>query len=100
MLLEAEKELTRRSDEVTRQRQLLPWVPIAKDYRFETTEGTVSLRDLFRGLSQLLVHHFMFPGCPSCSSVADGYNGFTVHVENHDVAMTTVSCYPIDELTA
>jgi len=99
-LLEAEKELTRRSDELARRRQELPWVRIDKEYRFETNEGTVSLRDLFRGRSQLLVHHFMFPGCPSCSSVADGYDGFVVHLENHDVAMTTVSRYPIDELTA
>jgi predicted dithiol-disulfide oxidoreductase (DUF899 family) len=99
-LLEAEKELTRRSDELARRRQMLPWVRIDKEYRFETTEGEASLRDLFRGRSQLLVHHFMFPGCPSCTSVADGYNGFVVHLENHDVAMTTVSRYPIEELTA
>ena len=99
-LLEAEKELTRRSDELARQRQQLPWVRIDKDYRFETAEGTASLRDLFRGRSQLLVHHMMFPGCPSCASVADGYNGFAVHLEHHDVAMACVSRYPIDELTA
>jgi predicted dithiol-disulfide oxidoreductase (DUF899 family) len=83
-LLDAEKELTCRSDELARRRRLLPWVRIDKDYRFETTEGTVSLRELFRGRSQLLVHHFMFPGCPSRSSVADGYNGFVVHLEHHD----------------
>jgi predicted dithiol-disulfide oxidoreductase (DUF899 family) len=99
-LLEAEKELTRRSDELARQRRKLPWVPIEKAYRFETTEGPASLADLFRGRSQLLVHHFMFPGCPSCTSVADGYNGFAVHLEHHDVAMTAVSRYPIAELTA
>jgi predicted dithiol-disulfide oxidoreductase (DUF899 family) len=99
-LLEAEKELTRRSDELARQRQELPWVRIDKDYRFETEEGPASLRDLFRGRSQLLVHHMMFPGCPSCASAADGYDGFVVHLENHDVAMTAVSRYPIDELTA
>jgi predicted dithiol-disulfide oxidoreductase (DUF899 family) len=99
-LLQAEKEHTRRSDELARQRQQLPWVRIDKDYRFETTDGTASLRDLFRGRSQLIVQHIMFPGCPSCSSLADGYNGFAVHLENHDVAMTAVSRYPIDALTA
>ena len=99
-LLHAEKELTRRNDELTQQRQQLPWVRIDKDYRFETTEGTATLRDLFRGRSQLLVHHMMFPGCPSCASAADGYNGFAIHLEHHDVAMTTVSRYPIAELTA
>lgn len=104
-LLEAEKELTRRSDELARQRQQLPWVRIDKDYRFDTEEGEASLRDLFRGRSQLIVHHFMFSpnwteGCPSCSSVADGYNGFRVHLEHHDVAMTTVSRAPIELLTA
>src|SRR4029079_11867934 len=75
-LLGAEKELTRRSDEVARQRQELPWVPVDKEYRFETDEGSASLADLFRGRSQLLVYHFMFgpdykAGCPSCSAIAD-----------------------------
>jgi predicted dithiol-disulfide oxidoreductase (DUF899 family) len=77
-LLHAEKELTRRNDELTQQRQQLPWVRIDKDYRFETPNGTATLPDLFRGRSQLLVHHMMFPGCPSCSSAADGYNGFAI----------------------
>ncbi|HMC09408.1 MAG TPA: DUF899 domain-containing protein [Actinomycetota bacterium] len=104
-LLEAEKELTHRSDEVARQRQQLPWVRIDKDYRFDTQEGEASLRDLFRGRSQLIVHHFMFSpnwteGCPSCSSVADGYDGFRVHLEHHDVALTAVSRAPIEVLTA
>lgn len=104
-LLEDEKELTRRSDELARRRQQLPWVRINKEYRFDSEEGEASLRDLFRGRSQLIVHHFMFSpswtaGCPSCSSVADGYNGFRVHLENHDVAMTTVSRAPIELLTA
>ena len=89
-LLEAEKELTRRSDAVARQRQQLPWVPVEKDYRFETEAGAASLADLFGGRSQLLVYHFMFGpeysgGCPSCSAIADGFNGFAVHLENHDV---------------
>lgn len=104
-LLDAEKELTRRSDDVARQRQQLPWVKIDKDYRFDTENGEASLSDLFRGRSQLVVHHFMFPpswseGCPSCSSVADGYNGIRVHLENHDVALTAVSRAPIELLTA
>jgi predicted dithiol-disulfide oxidoreductase (DUF899 family) len=104
-LLEAEKELTRRSDEVARQRQQLPWVPVEKDYRFETEAGPVSLADLFGGRSQLLVYHFMFGpeytgGCPACSAIADGFNGFTVHLENHDVAMIAISRAPIDQLLA
>src|SRR5437764_5738171 len=89
-LLKAEKELTRQSDELARRRQELPWVRIDKDYRFETDAGIVSLADLFRGRSQLLVYHFMFgpdytAGCPSCSAIADGFNGFTIHLANHDV---------------
>src|SRR6266851_1488886 len=87
-LLEAEKELTRRSDELARRRQELPWVRVDKQYRFETDEGSASLADLFRGRSQLLVYHFMFgpdytAGCTSCSSIADGFNGIVVHLENH-----------------
>src|ERR671939_1005727 len=95
-LLEAEKELTRRSDEVARLRQRLPWVRVDKVYRFETDEGSVSLADLFRGRSQLLVYHFMFgpdykAGCASCSAIADGFNGIFVHLENHDVMFGAVS---------
>src|SRR3990170_4411045 len=90
-LLDAEKELTGRSDELARRRQELPWVRIDKEYRFETDEGSASLADLFRGRSQLLVYHFMFgpeytAGCPSCSAIADGFNGSVVHLENHDAA--------------
>jgi predicted dithiol-disulfide oxidoreductase (DUF899 family) len=104
-LLDAEKELTRRSDELARRRQDLPWVRIDKEYRFETDEGSASLRDLFRGRSQLLVYHFMFgpeyaAGCPSCSAIADGFNGFVVHLENHDVAFTAVSRAPLEKLQA
>src|SRR5438552_12496215 len=104
-LLQAEKELTRRSDELARQRQELPWVRIDQDYRFETDEGSASLADLFRGRSQLLVYHFMFgpeytAGCPACSSIADGFDGFVVHLENHDVAMTAISRGPLDKLQA
>jgi predicted dithiol-disulfide oxidoreductase (DUF899 family) len=95
-LLKAEKELTRRSDELVRRRQQLPWVQIDKQYRFETDEGIASLTDLFRGRSQLLVYHFMFgpdypAGCPSCSAIADGFNGFTLHLANHDVMLWAVS---------
>ena len=102
-LLAAEKELTRRSDEVARQRQELPWVRIDKEYRFETDEGSASLADLFRGRSQLLVYHFMFgpdykAGCPSCSAIADGFNGSFVHLENHDVAFSAVSRAPLAKL--
>ncbi|HEV2618631.1 MAG TPA: DUF899 family protein, partial [Acidobacteriaceae bacterium] len=84
-LLDAEKELTRRGDELAQRRQALPWVRIDKDYRFETDKGSASLAELFRGRSQLLVYHFMFgpdykAGCPSCSSIADGFNGIAVHL--------------------
>jgi predicted dithiol-disulfide oxidoreductase (DUF899 family) len=102
-LLEVEKELTRRSDALARRRQELPWVRIDKDYRFETDEGRASLADLFSGRSQLLMYHFMFgpeytAGCPACSAIADGFNGFVVHLENHDVAMWAVSRAPLDKL--
>lgn len=102
-LLEAEKELTRRSDELAQRRQALPWVRIDKAYRFETDEGRASLADLFRGRSQLLVYHFMFgpdymAGCPSCSAIADGFNGFAVHLANHDVMLWAVSRAPLAKL--
>src|SRR6266496_4317159 len=104
-LLEAEKELTRRGDEVARRRQELPWVRIDKEYRFETAEGSASLADLFRGRSQLLVYHFMFgpdytAGCPACSAIADGFNGFAVHLANHDVMLWAVSRAPLAKLQA
>jgi predicted dithiol-disulfide oxidoreductase (DUF899 family) len=104
-LLKAEKELTRRSDELAHQRQELPWVPVNKGYRFETDEGAASLADLFRGRSQLLVYHFMFgpdytAGCPSCSMIADGFNGFAIHLAHHDVTLTAVSRAPLAKLQA
>ncbi len=104
-LLKAEKELTRRSDELALQRQELPWVAVNKGYRFETDEGRGSLADLFRGRSQLLVYHFMFgpdytAGCPSCSMIADGFNGFAIHLANHDVTLMTVSRAPLAKLQA
>jgi predicted dithiol-disulfide oxidoreductase (DUF899 family) len=102
-LLQAEKELTRRSDELARQRQALPWVLVDKDYWFDTDDGTASMADLFAGRSQLLVYHFMFgpdytAGCPSCSSIADGFNGFAVHLANHDVMLAAVSRAPLAKL--
>jgi predicted dithiol-disulfide oxidoreductase (DUF899 family) len=104
-LLKAEKELTRRSDELARKRQELPWVRIDKEYRFETDEGSASLADLFRGRSQLLVYHFMFgpdykAGCATCSTIADGFNGFGVHLANHDVTLAAVSRAPLAKLQA
>jgi predicted dithiol-disulfide oxidoreductase (DUF899 family) len=102
-LLDAEKELTRRSDELARRRQELPWVRLDKTYRFETDEGSASLADLFRGRSQLLIYHFMFgpdytAGCPACSAIADGFNGFVVHLANHDVTLCAVSRAPLAKL--
>jgi predicted dithiol-disulfide oxidoreductase (DUF899 family) len=104
-LLKAEKELTHRSDELARRRQELPWVRVDKEYRFETDEGNASLADLFRGRTQLLVYHFMFgpdyrAGCPSCSAIADGFNGFAVHLANHDVMLWAVSRAPLAKLQA
>ena len=104
-LLNAEKEFTRRGDELARQRQELPWVRIDKQYRFDTDEGGASLPELFRGRSQLLVYHFMFgpdyrAGCPACSAIADGFNGFAVHLANHDVMLWAISRAPLDKLQA
>jgi predicted dithiol-disulfide oxidoreductase (DUF899 family) len=104
-LLKEEKELTRRGDELTRRRQELPWVRVDKAYRFETDKGSASLADLFRGRSQLIVYHFMFgpdykAGCPSCSAIADGFNGVVAHLENHDVAFSAVSRAPLAKLQA
>ena len=104
-LLEAEKALTRRSDELAQRRQELPWVRIGKEYRFETGEGAASLADLFAGRSQLLIYHFMFgadytAGCPSCSAIADGFNGSVTHLANHDVTLCAVSRAPLAKLQA
>jgi predicted dithiol-disulfide oxidoreductase (DUF899 family) len=104
-LLEAEKELTRLNDDLTRRRRELPWVPIEKDYLFDTEEGEATLADLFRGRSQLIVYHFMYgpdwdEGCPSCSGVADGFDKTEVHLRNHDVAFTAVSRAPLAKLLA
>jgi predicted dithiol-disulfide oxidoreductase (DUF899 family) len=104
-LFQAEKEHTRRSDELARRRQALPWVRIEKSYRFETEQGMASLEDLFAGRSQLLVYHFMFgpdyqAGCPSCSAIADGFDGFAVHLAHHDVTLTALSRAPLGKLLA
>ena len=104
-LLKAEKALTRQSDALVQQRQALPWVRIDKAYTFETAAGRASLADLFKGRSQLLVYHFMFgpdykAGCPSCSSIADGFDGFVVHLANHDVTLSAVSRAPLEKLQA
>src|ERR1700704_6155634 len=99
-LLVREKEHTRLGDELAQQRRELPWVPVDEEYRFETDEGSASLAGLFRGRSQLLVCHFMFgpdyvAGCPACSAIADGFNGFAVHLANHDVTLSAVSRAPL-----
>jgi predicted dithiol-disulfide oxidoreductase (DUF899 family) len=104
-LLKAEKEHTRRGDEIALMRQELPWVRIDKDYRFETDQGKVSLSDLFRGRTQLIIYHLMFgpdytAACPSCSAIADGFNGFQIHLANHDVMLWAVSRAPLSKLQA
>ena len=107
-LLDAEKELSRRSDELARRRRELPWVRIDKEYRFETDEGRVSLADLFRGHSQLLVYHFMFgyglrltderQGCTGCSLVADHFDGVIPHLNGRDIAFVCASIAPLQRL--
>src|SRR5277367_4237901 len=104
-LLKEEKELTRRGDELALKRQALPWVRVEKKYEFATEEGSASLKDLFRGRSQLLVYHLMFgpdysAACPSCSAIADGFNGFQIHLANHDVMLWAVSRAPLSKLQA
>ncbi len=104
-LLKAEKELTRRSDELARRRQELPWVRIDKAYRFETEAGSASLADLFQGRSQPLVHHYMFgpdymAGRATFPTIADGFDGFAVHLANHDVTLSAVSRAPLAKLQA
>jgi predicted dithiol-disulfide oxidoreductase (DUF899 family) len=104
-LLEREKELTRLSDELAKQRQELPWVPVDKEYTFDTDDGTKTLAELFDGRSQLLVYHFMFgpeyeAGCPTCSAIADSFDGFATHLNHHDVTMLSVSRAPLEKLVA
>jgi predicted dithiol-disulfide oxidoreductase (DUF899 family) len=104
-LLKEEKELTHRSDELARKRQELPWVPVEKEYSFETEDGTKSLADLFDGRSQLLIYHFMFgppyeAGCTVCSSITDSIAPNAVHLAARDVTMLLVSRAPLDKLQA
>src|SRR5580704_3371065 len=102
-VLKAEKELTRLSDELARRRRELPWVRVDKKYRFDTDEGSVTLEDLFRGRTQLVVYHFMFgpgytAGCPACSATADSFNGVLLHLEARDVTMICISRAPLGKL--
>jgi predicted dithiol-disulfide oxidoreductase (DUF899 family) len=104
-LLEQEKELTHRSDELARQRRELPWVPVEKEYSFDTDQGTKTLAELFGGRSQLLVYHFMFgpeykAGCPTCSAGADTFNGAVPHLNARDVTFLCISRAPLERLQA
>ena len=104
-LLEREKELTRRSDELAEERRALPWVAIEKDYSFETDAGTRTLAELFDGRSQLLVYHFMFgppytAGCPVCTSIGDGWDRAAPHLTARDTTFTLISRAPLDKLQA
>jgi predicted dithiol-disulfide oxidoreductase (DUF899 family) len=109
-LLEAEKEHMRQGDELARQRQQLPWVPVEKEYVFRSRDGTKTLADLFDGRSQLLVYHFMFgfgyrvddenPGCTGCSFIADHFDGVIPHLNGHDVTLVAESIAPLDQLDA
>jgi predicted dithiol-disulfide oxidoreductase (DUF899 family) len=104
-LLAAEKELTRRNDELAERRRALPWVPIEKDYSFETEDGTKSLAELLDGRSQLLIYHFMFgpkyeAGCTACSSIADTLSPQVPHLKARDVTLMCVSRAPLDKLLA
>src|SRR4051794_31694287 len=104
-LLAEEKELTRRSDELAQKRRELPWVPVEKDYTFETEDGAKSLADLFDGRSQLLIYHFMFgptyeAGCTVCSSITDTIASNAIHLAARDVTMLLVSRAPVEKLQA
>ena len=108
-LLEREKALTRRSDELAREREQLPWVRVDKEYAFDTNEGVKTLAELFDGRSQLLVYHFMFgpsvegwpeAGCPGCSYTADSLDGAAVHLPHRDVTFVAVSKAPLENLNA
>jgi predicted dithiol-disulfide oxidoreductase (DUF899 family) len=104
-LLKEEKELTRRSDELAAKRRRLPWVPVEKDYRFETEQGTKPLVDLFEGRSQLLVYHFMFgpsyeAGCPVCSSITDSLAPQVPHLEARDTTLLLASRAQLAKLSA
>jgi predicted dithiol-disulfide oxidoreductase (DUF899 family) len=104
-LLAMEKELTRRNDELAEKRRALPWVPVEKEYTFDTSDGTKSLAQLFDGRSQLVVYHFMFgpayeAGCPTCSSIGDSIDGLAPHLNARDVTMVCASAAPLEKLQA
>ena len=104
-LLVREKEHTRHGDEIAQQRRELPWVPVDKEYRFDTDDGEKTLAELFDGRSQLLVYHFMFgpsydAGCPTCSSMADSIDGVLPHLQARDVTFLLVSQAPLEKLKA
>jgi predicted dithiol-disulfide oxidoreductase (DUF899 family) len=104
-LLVREKELTRRNDELARERRELPWVPVEKEYRFDTDAGPKTLPELFDGRSQLVVYHFMFgpeytAGCPVCSSAADTFSGAVEHLRARDVTFMCISRAPLEQLRA
>ena len=104
-LLVREKEHTRLADEIAQQRRELPWVPLEKEYRFETEDGTRTLAELFGDRSQLVVYHFMFgpgytAGCPTCSATADSFNGLLPHLEAADVTVICISRAPLEKLLA
>src|SRR5947208_3391857 len=104
-LLAEEKELTRRNDELAQKRRELPWVPVEKEYSFETADGTKSLAELFGGRSQLLIYHFMFgppyeAGCPVCSSIADNLAPNVVHLKARDTTLLLASRAPLEKLLA
>jgi predicted dithiol-disulfide oxidoreductase (DUF899 family) len=104
-LLGREKELTRRGDELTKERMELPWIPVEKEYRFDTDEGTKTLSELLDGRSQLLVYHFMFgpeytAGCPTCSAAADCFDGAVVHLNHRGVTFLCCSRAPLEKLQA
>ncbi|MCL2768530.1 MAG: DUF899 domain-containing protein [Solirubrobacterales bacterium] len=104
-LMEEEKELTRRGDELTRKRRALPWVAVEKEYRFDTEHGTKGLGDLFDGASQLVVYHFMFgpsyeAGCPVCSSIADTLDPQAAHLRARDTTLLLASRAPLERLLA
>jgi predicted dithiol-disulfide oxidoreductase (DUF899 family) len=104
-LLAQEKELTRRGDDLARRRRELPWVPVEKAYRFDTTEGSKTLAELFDGRSQLMVYHFMFgpsytAGCPVCTSIADTLAPQVPHLKARDTTLLLASRGPLDKLTA
>ena len=104
-LLAKEKAFTKARDDLTRERQSMPWVKVEKDYVFDRPHGKVSLADLFGPARQLIIAHFMFgpdwdEGCPSCSFWADGYDPMVVHLAARDVAFAAVSRAPLEKLEA